>query len=54
MYENGKMITNKHEKLEQELFVNAGLVKEEDLQTGWIYVLKSQSTNHTNNKLVGY
>ena len=42
---NGKLITNTYEKLEQELFVNTGLVKEEDLQTGWIYVLKSKSTN---------
>lgn len=42
---SGKLITNTYEKLEQELFVNTGLVKEEDLQTGWIYVLKSKSTN---------
>lgn len=42
---NGKMITNTIEKTEQDLFVNTGLVKEEDLQTGWIYVLKSKSTN---------
>jgi hypothetical protein len=42
---SGKLITNTNEKLEQELFVNTGLVKEEDLQTGWIYVLKSKSTN---------
>ena len=27
------------------MFVNTGLVKEEDLQTGWIYILKSKSTN---------
>jgi hypothetical protein len=39
------LITNTYEKLEQELFVNTGLVKEEDVQTGWIYVLKSESTN---------
>ena len=42
---SGKLITNTNDKLEQELFVNTGLVKEEDLQTGWIYVLKSKSTN---------
>ena len=42
---NGKLITNTNKKLEQELFVNSGLVKEEDLQTGWIYVLKSKSKN---------
>ena len=42
---NGKLITNTYEKIEQDLFVNTGLVKEEDIQTGWIYVLKSKSTN---------
>jgi hypothetical protein len=42
---NGKLITNTSDKIEQDLFVNTGLVKEEDLQTGWIYVLKSKSTN---------
>ena len=41
---NGKMITNTYEKLEQELFVNTGLVQEEDIQSGWIYVLKTKST----------
>jgi len=42
---SGKLITNTYEKLEQDLFVNSGLVNEEDLQTGWIYVLKSKSNN---------
>tara|TARA_R110002049_G_scaffold61447_3_gene163683 strand:- start:4013 stop:4537 length:525 start_codon:yes stop_codon:yes gene_type:complete len=42
---SGKLITNTSDKIEQDLFVNTGLVKEEDLQTGWIYVLKSKSTN---------
>lgn len=42
---SGKLITNTYEKLEQDLFVNSGLVNEEDLQTGWIYVLKSKSDN---------
>lgn len=42
---NGKLITNTYEKIEQDLFVNAGLVKEEDIQSGWIYILKSKSTN---------
>lgn len=40
---NGKMITNTYESTENELFVNANLVKEEDIQTGWIYVLRSKS-----------
>lgn len=42
---NGKLITNTYEKIEQDLFVNTGLVKEEDLPSGWIYVLKSKSSN---------
>ncbi|WJS95274.1 GIY-YIG nuclease family protein [Flavobacterium johnsoniae] len=42
---NGKLITNTYEKIEQDLFVNTGLVKEEDIHSGWIYVLKSKSTN---------
>jgi hypothetical protein len=41
----GKLITNTYEATENELFVNANLVMEEDVQTGWIYVLKSKSTN---------
>ncbi len=41
---NGKMITNTYDKIEQDLFVNSGLVKEEDVQSGWIYVLKTKST----------
>jgi len=42
---NGKLITNTDSYLQNELFVNANLVKEEDIQTGWIYVLKSKSTD---------
>ena len=42
---NGKLITNTYEKVEHDLFVNTGLVKEEDIQSGWIYVLKSKSSN---------
>ena len=41
---NGKLITNTDENIEHELFLNAGLVKEEDIQSGWIYVLKTKST----------
>lgn len=42
---NGKLITNTQEGINNELYVNAGMVSEEDIQTGWIYVLKSKS-NH--------
>lgn len=42
---DGKMITNVDEKEEKNLFTNANFVKEEDRQTGWIYILKSKSEN---------
>ena len=42
---NGKLITNTYDKIQEDLFVNTGLVKEEDIQSGWIYVLKTKSTN---------
>ena len=40
---NGKLITNTHEGINNELYVNAGMLMEEDIKTGWIYVLKSKS-----------
>lgn len=40
---DGKLITNTYQNIEQNLFVNSGLLKEEDIQSGWIYVLKSKS-----------
>jgi len=42
---NGKMITNTNELIDNELYINSGMVKEEDIQTGWIYILKSKSTH---------
>jgi hypothetical protein len=42
---SGKLITNTQEGINNELYVNAGMVKEEDIQTGWVYILKSKSTN---------
>jgi hypothetical protein len=45
LYNNGKMISNTYENIEQDLFINTGLVMEEDIQLGWIYVLKTKSTN---------
>ncbi|MFA6628632.1 MAG: GIY-YIG nuclease family protein [Sulfuricurvum sp.] len=42
---NGKMITNINENTEQNLFINTDLLNEEDIKTGWIYVLKSKSVN---------
>lgn len=42
---NGKLITKTHDEVEGELFVNSNLVMEDDIKTGWIYVLKSKSTD---------
>lgn len=39
---NGKVVTNPESAQENELFENAGMVKEEKLE-GWIYVLKTKS-----------
>lgn len=43
----GKLITNSHEAINNELYVNAGMVMDEDIKTGWIYVLKSKSTHQS-------
>jgi len=45
LQKNGKMITNTDESSQNDLFVNANLIQEEDIQTGWIYILKSKSKN---------
>ena len=45
LYNNGKRITEPKELNTPDLFVNADSVKEEDIQTGWVYVLKSKSEN---------
>lgn len=42
---SGKLITNTQEGIDNQLFVNAGMVNDVDVQTGWIYVLKSKSTH---------
>lgn len=41
---DGKLITNTSDRIEQDLFVNSGLVEKEDVESGWIYVLKTKST----------
>lgn len=45
LYNNGKIVSDTDSESENELFKNANLVNEEDLETGWIYVLKSKSNN---------
>lgn len=42
---NGKLITNMIENVERDFFKTSSLLNEEDSQTGWIYVVKSKSTN---------
>ncbi len=45
LYSSGKRITEPKELNTPDLFVNADSIKEEDIQTGWVYVLKSKSDN---------
>lgn len=42
---NGKMVTNTDEAINAQLVQNPNVVNSEDIQSGWIYVLKSKSTN---------
>jgi hypothetical protein len=45
LYNNGSIVSDTDKESEDELFKNANIVNEEDVQTGWIYVLRSKSTN---------
>ncbi len=42
---SGKLITNTHEGINNQLYVNAGILSEEDLPTGWVYILKTKSSH---------
>ncbi len=42
---NGRTVTHSSETDESVLFNNANAVSEEDLETGWVYILKSKSEN---------
>ncbi|MDR7208766.1 GIY-YIG nuclease family protein [Flavobacterium piscis] len=42
---NGKIITNRDKDMDNQLQQNFGAVGEEDIQSGWIYILKSKSGN---------
>lgn len=44
LLENGNIVTHNIDTDEKTLFNNVNAVKEEDIETGWIYVLKSKST----------
>lgn len=45
IYKNGKIVTNTDEGMYNQLQENFNSVKEDDVQSGWIYVLKSKSEN---------
>lgn len=43
IYKNGKIVTNTEERIYNQLQENFNSVQEEDVPSGWIYVLKSKS-----------
>ncbi|MBR9847562.1 MAG: GIY-YIG nuclease family protein [Algicola sp.] len=45
LLENGHLVTKTESETAKELFDNVNSVNEEDLESGWIYILKSKSTN---------
>lgn len=45
LYNNGRIVSDTDSETENELFKNANIVNESDLETGWIYILQSKSTN---------
>lgn len=45
LYKNGRIVSETDSEAENELFKNANVVNESDLETGWIYILQSKSTN---------
>ncbi|WP_088322754.1 GIY-YIG nuclease family protein [Polaribacter tangerinus] len=44
LYNNGSIVSDTDKESEEELFKNANIVSEEDVQTGWIYILRSKSS----------
>lgn len=42
---SGKLVTNTLESINKSLFVDSDMVHEEDVLTGWVYILKSKSTD---------
>src|SRR5690606_23302755 len=42
---DGKIVSHTEGEIEKELFDSVNSVNEDDLETGWIYILKSKSTN---------
>ena len=42
---DGKIVSHTSKEIDKELFDNVNALKEEDQETGWIYILKSKSTH---------
>lgn len=42
---DGKLITNPEYMVQEQLFINSGLIEDADIPSGWIYILKTKSTN---------
>jgi len=45
LYNNGSIVSDTDKNIENELFKNANVINEDDLESGWIYILKSKSSN---------
>ncbi|CAM4349619.1 GIY-YIG nuclease family protein [Zobellia roscoffensis] len=45
LLDSGKIVTHSYETDESTLFNNTNAVNEEDLESGWVYILKTKSTN---------
>ncbi len=45
LYNNGKIVTDSDKSVEDELYKNINMIREDDIETGWIYILKSKSTH---------
>lgn len=45
LYNNGSIVSETDNEAENNLFKNANLVQEEDIESGWIYIAKSKSSN---------
>jgi hypothetical protein len=51
IHKNGKMITETDENIQSQLLNNTHIAQEEVLQSGWIYILRSKSSNYEINRL---
>lgn len=45
IHKNGKLVTNTDEAINAQLVKDANIINSDDIQSGWIYVLKSKSKN---------